>query len=109
MLFEWYRTCKKCIKTFECIVYDKNTKRTLLFIPENSQQILKLSEELIQNTKDDFIVMHPLPRNDEIPVELDNDRRCKYFEQVNNGVYVRMAVIKNCVWLQKFYWLLKFK
>lgn len=57
---------------------------------------IHLSERILSYGKESLIVLHPLPRNNEIPTELDNDRRCKYFEQVNNGVYVRMAILKNC-------------
>ena len=38
-------------------------------------------------------VLHPLPRVNEISVEVDSDPRAKYFEQVQNGVYIRMALI----------------
>ena len=37
--------------------------------------------------------MHPLPRVDEIALEVDNDKRAAYFEQVQNGKYIRMALI----------------
>ncbi|MCO5223860.1 MAG: aspartate carbamoyltransferase [Thermomicrobiales bacterium] len=39
------------------------------------------------------IIMHPLPRVDEIAVEVDNDPRAAYFRQARNGVYVRMALL----------------
>jgi aspartate carbamoyltransferase catalytic subunit len=42
----------------------------------------------------DAIVMHPLPRVDEIRPEVDDDLRAAYFRQVANGVYVRMALLK---------------
>ena len=41
----------------------------------------------------DMIVLHPLPRVNEIAVEVDKDQRAKYFEQVQNGMYIRMALI----------------
>ncbi len=41
----------------------------------------------------DMIVLHPLPRVNEISVEVDNDDRAKYFEQVQNGMFIRMALI----------------
>ncbi len=41
----------------------------------------------------DMIVLHPLPRVNEIAVEVDRDPRAKYFEQVQNGMYIRMALI----------------
>ena len=43
--------------------------------------------------KDDMIVLHPLPRVNEISVEVDNDPRACYFKQAQFGVYVRMALI----------------
>lgn len=43
--------------------------------------------------KDDMIVLHPLPRVNEISVEVDDDPRAAYFRQVQYGVYVRMALI----------------
>lgn len=41
------------------------------------------------------IVMHPLPRNDEIDKNLDNDNRMVYFDQMKKGVFVRMAILSN--------------
>ena len=43
--------------------------------------------------KEDMLVLHPLPRVNEISVEVDNDPRAAYFRQVQYGVYVRMALI----------------
>ena len=47
----------------------------------------------MQKAKPDMIVMHPLPRVNEIAVEVDDDPRAAYFRQVQYGVYVRMALI----------------
>ena len=41
----------------------------------------------------ELIVLHPLPRVDEIAVEVDDDPRAMYFKQANYGMYVRMALI----------------
>ena len=41
----------------------------------------------------EMIVMHPLPRVDEIAVEVDSDPRAAYFRQMENGMYVRMAIL----------------
>nr|KAJ0218002.1 hypothetical protein LSAT_V11C300155780 [Lactuca sativa] len=40
------------------------------------------------------IVMHPLPRLDEITVDVDGDPRAAYFRQAKNGLYIRMALLK---------------
>ena len=39
------------------------------------------------------IIMHPLPRVDEIPPEVDDDHRARYFQQAQNGLYIRMALL----------------
>ena len=43
--------------------------------------------------KEDMYVLHPLPRVNEISVDIDDDPRAAYFKQVQFGVYVRMALI----------------
>jgi carbamoyl-phosphate synthase/aspartate carbamoyltransferase len=43
--------------------------------------------------KPDAIIMHPLPRNEEISVEIDRDPRVAYFKQMKYGVYMRMAIL----------------
>ena len=53
-----------------------------------------LNKNNIQIMKDNSIIMHPLPRVDEITIDVDNDKRAKYFIQSQNGVYVRMALLK---------------
>jgi aspartate carbamoyltransferase catalytic subunit len=40
------------------------------------------------------IIMHPLPRTTELPVQVDRDPRAWYFKQVENGLYIRMALLK---------------
>ncbi len=47
----------------------------------------------LKNAKKDMIIMHPLPRVNEISVEVDDDERACYFEQAQNGKYMRMALI----------------
>lgn len=52
-----------------------------------------LNKEKMALAKDDMLVLHPLPRVNEISVEVDDDPRAVYFKQVQYGVYVRMALI----------------
>ena len=52
-----------------------------------------LTAEKMQLAKKDMCVLHPLPRVNEISIEVDNDPRACYFKQVKNGRYVRMALI----------------
>ena len=52
-----------------------------------------LDAEKMKNGRRDMIVMHPLPRVNEISVKVDDDPRACYFRQVENGKFVRMALI----------------
>lgn len=52
-----------------------------------------LDESKLQNAAEDLTIMHPLPRVNEIAPQVDADPRAKYFEQVLNGKYIRMALI----------------
>jgi aspartate carbamoyltransferase len=54
-----------------------------------------IDENLIKNSKSKLIILHPLPRNEELSKDLDNNPKSKYFEQVENGIYVRMSIIYN--------------
>ncbi len=53
-----------------------------------------LTQEILTNAKNNMVIMHPLPRNDEINPNIDNDPRAAYFRQMENGLYVRMALLQ---------------
>lgn len=65
----------------------------------NEEDYIRLKDFYILNmekmalAKPNMLVLHPLPRVNEISVEVDNDPRAVYFKQVQYGVYVRMALI----------------
>ncbi|MBB6713645.1 aspartate carbamoyltransferase [Clostridium gasigenes] len=65
----------------------------------NEEEYLRLKDSYILDlekmnvAKDDMIVMHPLPRVNEIAMEVDYDSRAAYFKQAEYGMYVRMALI----------------
>lgn len=52
-----------------------------------------LDLEKLEYAKSDLAILHPLPRVNEISMEVDNDPRAYYFKQVKNGMYIRMALI----------------
>lgn len=52
-----------------------------------------LNKSKMQNAREDMLVMHPLPRVNEIDVDVDNDKRAVYFKQAKYGMFVRMALI----------------
>lgn len=59
-----------------------------------------LDNEKMQLAKKDMIVLHPLPRVNEIATEVDSDPRAKYFEQAKNGMFVRMALIMSLLGIE---------
>ena len=52
-----------------------------------------LNKEKLEKAKKDLCIMHPLPRVNEISVDVDDDPRAAYFRQAENGKYIRMALI----------------
>lgn len=67
------------------------------FVSEEEYLRLKdyfiLTKEKLENAREDLIVMHPLPRVNEISTDVDSDSRAVYFEQAKFGMFVRMALI----------------
>jgi aspartate carbamoyltransferase len=57
-----------------------------------------IDKHILQYAKEKMIIMHPLPRLNEIHTEVDNDPRAVYFEQVKNGVYMRMAILDSILY-----------
>ena len=78
------------------LLYMTRVQRERFF---NEEDYIRLKDFYILNkqkmalAKDDMLVLHPLPRVNEISVEVDDDPRAAYFQQVQYGVYVRMALI----------------
>lgn len=67
------------------------------FVSSDEYERLKdyyiLTEDKLKNAKEDMIILHPLPRVNEIAPEVDKDPRAVYFEQTKFGMYGRMALI----------------
>ena len=78
------------------ILYMTRVQRERFF---NEEDYLRLKDSYIldlkklSKAKEDLCVMHPLPRVNEISVEVDKDPRACYFKQVLNGKFMRMALI----------------
>ena len=60
-----------------------------------------LNMEKLEKAKSDMIILHPLPRVNEISVEVDKDERACYFKQAKYGVYVRMALLMKLLGVEK--------
>jgi aspartate carbamoyltransferase catalytic subunit len=61
---------------------------------ERSRGYYVIDQRVMESLKHEAIVMHPLPRVDEIDPAVDEDPRAAYFRQAENGVYVRMALLE---------------
>ncbi|MBR5578925.1 MAG: aspartate carbamoyltransferase [Lachnospiraceae bacterium] len=78
------------------LLYMTRVQRERFF---NEQDYVRLKDFYILDkakmklAKEDMLVLHPLPRVNEISIEVDSDPRAAYFRQVKYGVYVRMALI----------------
>lgn len=66
-----------------------------------------LDRKKLKKSRSDMIIMHPMPRVDEIADEVDDDKRAIYFKQAKYGMYVRMALIMTMLESQKSIKLLK--
>ena len=58
------------------------------------QRKFSISLENLKDAKDDMVILHPLPKVNEIDYRIDHTKYAKYFEQAHNGIPVRMAVLK---------------
>ncbi len=78
------------------ILYMTRVQRERFFNEEDYVRLKDfyiLNAEKMKRAKEDMFILHPLPRVNEISVEVDSDPRAAYFRQVQYGVYVRMALI----------------
>lgn len=86
------------------VIYMTRVQRERFF---NEQDYIRLKDtyildlKKIEHSKPDLSILHPLPRVNEISVEIDDDPRACYFEQVLNGKFVRMALILKMLGLDK--------
>ena len=93
--FEQVRTIDEVVDQLD-VLYMTRVQQERFF---NEADYIRLKDTYIldmpklKNAKKDLSILHPLPRVNEIAVEVDDDPRACYFKQVLNGKYVRMALI----------------
>ena len=78
------------------ILYMTRVQRERFFNEEDYVRLKNsyiLTKDKLKTAKKDMIVLHPLPRVNEIATEVDDDPRAAYFRQAKNGKYIRMALI----------------
>jgi aspartate carbamoyltransferase catalytic subunit len=75
------------------VVYRTRIDRTRLEEKDADLSKYNLDKNALKRMRSNAIIMHPLPRTVEIPVEVDSDPRAAYFRQTRNGLFVRMALL----------------
>lgn len=78
------------------IIYMTRVQRERFSDPMEYERVKNayvLRNEMLVNTKDTMRILHPLPRVNEIHPSVDTNPKAYYFEQTENGVYTRMAIM----------------
>ena len=85
----------RVVREVDCIYMTRVQKERFHAVEDYQAAASKyiLTPELVRDMKSDAIIMHPLPRVDEIPKEVDNAPQARYFKQAQNGLYIRMALL----------------
>ena len=90
---------KRCVINYrETYDIDKLPKSDVYYLTRvqrerGSKGSYKLTRKHVEKMPSKCIVMHPFPRNEEIPHWFDNDPRARYFDQIKNGLYIRMSLL----------------
>lgn len=66
-------------------------------IPDAERERFALTPQRLRQLPDTGVVLCPLPRIDEISIEIDSDRRARFFKQSDDGLWVRMAVLERAI------------
>ena len=101
--FEEVERLEDCIQNVD-VLYMTRVQRERFF---NEADYIRLKDsyivdlEKLEKAKSDMIILHPLPRVNEISVEVDKDERAAYFKQAKYGMFVRMALIMKLLGVEK--------
>ena len=91
-------------KMFDVVYITRLQKERLTSINQYSSNF-RMTNELANKMKPESIIMHPLPRNEELDINVDGNFRCHYFKQMKYGVVIRMALILDCLDKKRYcYW-----
>lgn len=95
VVFEELNTLEDKISILDVLYMTRVQKERFADIDayEKVKDLFILKKEYLNNMKKDAIIMHPLPKVNEIDKEVDIDSRAAYFRQAQNGLYVRMALL----------------
>jgi len=92
-------TLEECIGELD-VLYMTRIQRERFKSPEDYAKqsgVYRLTADKMALARADLAVLHPLPKVDEIAYDVDDDPRCQFFEQAENGMYIRMALVARLV------------
>lgn len=75
------------------IQHEHDTDEDRAFFATFPGEDFRMTGDLLGKMKDYCAIMHPFPRNEEIPFEIDGDQRAMYFRQARNGMWIRAALL----------------
>lgn len=89
------KTLEECLKELDILYMTRIQKERFSSAAAYAREagIYVLTGDKMKLAKKDMIILHPLPKVDEITPEVDEDPRALYFKQAENGMYIRMALI----------------
>ena len=93
--FEEIRDIEKIIDKLD-LMYVTRIQKERFTDPEDYEKVRGsyiINKSMLKNVKNNFKVLHPLPRVDEISTDVDNTKYAYYFQQAKNGVFMRQAII----------------
>ena len=92
--FEEGNDLRKVASKVDIIYQTRTQKERGSLLEKDDKSFSLVNQEVLNLMKKDAIVMHPLPHTEEIAPEVDLDPRAAYFRQAENGLYIRMALLK---------------
>lgn len=94
----WYTKVKnieEILPEVDVVYQTRIDKSRIADLPDADEIIRKqfITKDHLSKMKSNAIIMHPLPRMNEISTDVDTDKRAAYFRQARNGIYIRMALL----------------
>ena len=88
-------TLEECISKLDILYMTRIQRERFKTLEDYNRQagVYRLTADKMALAKPDMAVLHPLPKVDEISYDVDDDPRTQYFEQAENGMFIRMALI----------------
>ena len=89
--YSFHNSLDEVVSELDCLYLTRLQKER--FVDEDISHSYKVTLGSLSNVKPNFKILHPLPRQEELPVEIDNTPYAYYFKQAQNGLFVRQALL----------------